>query len=58
MFLKSLGKMQFEAAGPLESGFSVHYNVKDIQLVSNGKDQNIISQSITQAFVASKSMHW
>ncbi|GEM_PF-1961001 len=50
--------MQFEAAGPLESGFSVHYNVKDIQLVSNGKDQNIISQSITQAFVASKSMHW
>lgn len=31
MFLKGMGKNEFKAIGPLQSGFSVPYNVKDIQ---------------------------
>lgn len=33
LFLKGLGKMEFKSCKPMESGFFVPFNVKDIQLV-------------------------
>ena len=50
VFLKGAGKMEFNSYKPLESGFFVPYNVKDIQLISmrNNKWTILVSSNNDQ----------
>jgi hypothetical protein len=41
LFLKGSGNLNFVASKPMESGFFVPYNVKDVQLI-NMKDHQVI----------------
>ncbi|MGK2863253.1 MAG: VCBS repeat-containing protein [Chitinophagaceae bacterium] len=45
LFLKGTGNNHFKSLKPLESGFFVPYNVKDIQLVSMGKNWALLVSS-------------
>ena len=45
VFLKGLGNMNFQATKPLESGFFVPFNVKDMQAVKMKKGQGILVSS-------------
>ncbi len=45
VLLKGKGKLEFESLKPLESGFFVPYNVKDIQLVKLGQQNAVLVSS-------------
>jgi hypothetical protein len=45
VFLKGLGNLEFESFKPLESGFFVPYNVKDIQPVKINDNWAILVSS-------------
>ena len=45
LFLKGLGAMNFKSARPLESGFFVPYNVKDMQALRTKNGWNILVSS-------------
>lgn len=45
VFLKGLGKNEFKSYMPMESGFFVPYNVKDIQLINSGNRSAILVSS-------------
>lgn len=45
VFLKGMGNHEFKSYKPLESGFFVPYNVKDIQIVKTGDRSSILVSS-------------
>ena len=45
VFLKGMGNLEFKSYKPLESGFFVPYNVKDIQFVKMGDRSSILVSS-------------
>ncbi len=45
VFLKGLGKNEFKSYMPMESGFFVPYNVKDIQFIKTGNRSAILVSS-------------
>ncbi|WOK08292.1 VCBS repeat-containing protein [Imperialibacter roseus] len=44
-FLKGLGNFEFKAAGSLQSGFFVPFNVKDVQMIKSGKNWLVLVSS-------------